>query len=63
MDGETGLLAKNGDVNDLTSKIEWLIVHDVLRIEMGKKARVFAASRKQDVVMGQWERLYTGLAK
>ena len=62
-DGETGLLAKEGDVNDLASKIEWLIIHESERIEMGKKARVFAASRKQDVVMGQWERLYTGLAK
>lgn len=63
MNGETGLLAKDGDVNDLASKIEWLIVHDVVRKEMGRKARVFAASRKQDVVMGQWEKLYMGLTK
>ena len=62
-DGETGLLAKEGDVNDLASKIEWLIVHESERKEMGRKARVFAASRKQDVVMRQWEKLYTGLAK
>ena len=62
-DGETGLLAKDGDVNDLASKIEWLIVHEAERKEMGLKARVFAASRKQDVVMGQWERLYTGIIK
>ena len=62
-DGETGLLAKDGDVKDLASKIEWLIIHDSERREMGRKARVFAASRKQDVVMGQWEKLYTGLIK
>lgn len=62
-DGETGLLAKDGDVNDLASKIEWLIAHEAERKEMGRKARVFAASRKQDVVMGQWEKLYTGLVK
>ena len=62
-DGETGLLAKDGDVNDLASKIEWLIVHEAERKEMGLKARVFAASRKQDVVMGQWEKLYTGIIK
>ena len=62
-DGETGLLAKDGDVNDLASKIEWLIVHEAERKEMGRKARVFAASRKQDVVMGQWEKLYTGIIK
>ena len=60
-DGETGLLAKDGDVNDLASKIEWLIIHETERKEMGRRARVFAASRKQDVVMGQWEKLYTGL--
>ena len=62
-DGETGLLAKDGDVNDLASKIEWLITHQAERNEMGRKARVFAASRKQDVVMGQWEKLYTGIVK
>lgn len=62
-DGETGLLAKDGDVNDLASKIEWLIVHEAERKEMGLKARVFAASRKQDVVMEQWEKLYTGIIK
>ena len=62
-DGETGLLAKDGDVNDLASKIEWLIAHEAERKEMGRKARVFAASRKQDVVMGQWEELYTGIVK
>ena len=62
-DGETGLLAKDDDVNDLASKIEWLIIHETERKEMGRRARVFAASRKQDVVMGQWEKLYTGLVK
>ena len=62
-DGETGLLAKDGDVNDLASKIEWLIAHEAERKEMGRRARIFAASRKQDVVMGQWEKLYTGIVK
>ena len=62
-DGETGLLAKDGDVNDLASKIEWLIIHESERKEMGRRARAFAASRKQDVVMGQWEKLYTGIVK
>ena len=61
-DGETGLLAKDGDVNDLASKMEWLIAHEAERKEMGRKARVFAASRKQDVVMGQWEKLYVSLS-
>ena len=60
-DGETGLLAQDGDVQDLANKMEWMITHEAERLEMGRKARVSAASRKLDVVMGQWESLYTGL--
>lgn len=58
-DGETGLLAKNGDVADLSVKIEWLIIHESVRIEMSKKARVYAASRRLSVVMGEWISLYS----
>ena len=58
-DGETGLLAKNGDVADLSVKIEWLIIHESVRIEMSKKARVYAASRRLSVVMGEWTSLYS----
>jgi len=52
-------LAKDGDVEDLSAKIEWLIVHEAERLEMGKKARVYAATRRQSVVMEKWEDLYT----
>lgn len=58
-DGETGLLAKDGDVEDLSNKIEWLIVHNKERSEMGNKARIFASSRKQSVIMDKWESLYS----
>lgn len=61
-DGKTGLLAKDGDVKDLAYKIEWLIIHDAERKEMGRNARIFAASRKQCVVMSQWEQLYVCVA-
>lgn len=60
-DGVTGLLAKNGDVNDLSGKIEWMITHYSERMEMGRKARIAAASRKMDVVMEKWETIYTGV--
>ena len=60
-DGETGLLAQDGDVQDLANKMEWMITHEAERLEMGRKARVSAASRKLDVVMGQWESLYGGM--
>lgn len=58
-DGENGLLAKDGDVEDLSAKIEWLITHEKERKSMGKEARVFAATRKKDVVMDKWISLYT----
>ena len=58
-DGENGLLAKDGDVEDLSAKIEWLITHEKERKSMGKEARVFAATRKKDVVMDKWVSLYT----
>lgn len=62
-DGETGLLAKDGDVKDLASKIEWLITHEQERLEMGQNARLSAASRKMSVVMKDWEALYTSVVK
>ena len=62
-DGENGLLAKNGDVQDLSAKIEWLITHENERCEMGHKAREFASTRRQSVVMSKWATLYIGIAK
>lgn len=62
-DGENGLLARDGDVEDLSAKIEWLITHEKERKNMGWKARAFAATRKQDVVMDKWEKLYTNIHK
>ena len=60
-DGETGLLARDGDVKDLALKMEWLITHERERKEMGQKARVSAAARKLSVVMKDWEKLYSHL--
>lgn len=61
-DGKTGLLARDGDVEDLSAKIEWMITHDKDRLEMGRNARIYAATRQQSVVMKKWEKLYTGLS-
>ena len=46
---------KNGDVSDLASKMEWLIVHDAERREMGIKARESAAKRRLSIVMSEYE--------
>ena len=60
-DGFNGLLSKNGDIEDLSKKIEWLIKHDKERKEMGDNARSFALTRKLSVVMEKWARFYSGL--
>lgn len=60
-DHVTGLLAKDGDVQDLSVKIEWLITHEAERKNMGQQARIYAASRKQEVIMEKWEKLYTSV--
>ena len=62
-DGETGLLVKDGDIKDLSAKIEWMIIHDVKRVVMGRNARDYAATRKQSVVMKEWKNLYVGFAR
>lgn len=60
-DGETGLLVPNGNVCELSEKIEWLINHDDERIKMGENARQFAQSRKLSVVMEKWIKVYSDL--
>ena len=56
-DGVTGLLCKM-DVNDLASKMDWIIVHDKERKDMGVKARHAAERYKKENIMKEWERAY-----
>lgn len=60
-DGVTGCLVKDGDVRGLASKIEWLIIHDSERKEMGENARLWAASRSLPVVMAEYEELLSSV--
>lgn len=57
-DGINGLLVRNGNVQDLAKKIEWMMSHEKERLEMGKKARLAAARYKKDQVMKEWEQAY-----
>ena len=57
-DGVTGLLAAEGNVDDLAAKMEWMITHDTERLEMGEKAYVAAAVYKPSNLMTRWEDLY-----
>lgn len=60
-DGVTGLLALDGDIEDLARKIEWMIVHEDERKKMGRNAREDAAKYKMSVIMQDWEKLYLGV--
>ena len=60
-DGVTGLLALDGDIEDLARKIEWMIVHEDERKKMGRSAREDAAKYKMAVIMQDWEKLYLGV--
>ena len=62
-DGKTGLLAENDNVEDLSAKMEWMIIHESKRNEMGQAAREFAATRQLQMVMEKWGALYIGVIK
>ena len=57
-DGVSGLLAREGDVVDLSSKIEWMITHETERNEMAKKSREAALAYLPSTIMEKWESLY-----
>lgn len=57
-DGVNGLLVKDGDIEDLSSKMEWLIVNKKERLTMGINARLFAATRQISVIMKEWGNLF-----
>lgn len=56
-DGKTGLLT-NMDACDLSSKMEWMIVHDEERRIMGEKAHQAAARYKKENIIREWEKAY-----
>ena len=57
-DGEDGLLAKNGDVEDLAEKICLLIERDELRKRMGSRAREHVRRFDIDTIMQQWRQTF-----
>jgi len=56
-DGVDGLLCKM-TVEDLASKMEWMIIHEKERQEMGLNARRAVARYKKENVMKEWEQAY-----
>lgn len=61
--GVSGLLVKEGDVLDLSSKIEWMIAHEAERNEMAKKSRIAAMAYLPSTIMKEWESLYESVKK
>ncbi|MDD3201579.1 MAG: glycosyltransferase, partial [Bacteroidales bacterium] len=57
-DGEDGLLVPNGDIETLAAKICYLIEHDNLRREMGRKAIVNVQRFNMENIALQWKRLF-----
>lgn len=58
-----GLIAKNGDIDDLAEKMEYMITHEKERKRMGQKARINAERFKEDRIMNQWIQLFNTLVK
>lgn len=59
-DGVDGLLCRL-DVEDLASKMEWMITHEKERKEMGIRAHQSVARYRKENVMKKWERAYLAI--
>lgn len=63
VNGENGLLAKNGDISELAESMLWMINHTNERLEMGKKSRKTALMYNKDVIMKRWIELFDSVTK
>ena len=61
--GIDGFLVKNGNVEMLADKINYLIDNENERIKMGSIARIKSQRYKRDNIMSQWITLYNDLKK
>jgi glycosyltransferase involved in cell wall biosynthesis len=61
-DGKTGLLASLS-VEDLSSKIEWMICHEDERLEMGRLSRKESEFFRKENVMKLWVNAYSSVLK
>ena len=60
-DKEDGLLAIDGDINDLADKMLWMIHHEKERQLMGQKARANAQRYQKEAIMQRWIELMRSL--
>lgn len=57
---KTGLLALNGDISDLASKMNYLMKNPDILAEMSKNARKEAMRFRKEEILRKWEKLYEG---
>ena len=62
-DGEDGILVENGNIDQLAQQICYLLDHESIRQEMGKKARENIERFKIEHVGKQWENLFQEILK
>jgi glycosyltransferase involved in cell wall biosynthesis len=60
-DGIDGLLVENGNIQELTDKICYLIEHEDIRKEMGKQARINVERFRIENIALQWKELFDSL--
>ena len=60
-DGQDGLLVKNGDIDDLADKINYLIEHPVQRQQMGLAAHQNVARFSEEEVFKRYLEFYKNL--
>ena len=56
-DGKSGLLARNGDVDDLAAKLQLLIENDNLRQRLSASAAEDVKRFNKELIMKQWDKL------
>ncbi|MBP5666908.1 MAG: glycosyltransferase [Salinivirgaceae bacterium] len=56
-DGKSGLLARNGDINDLASKLQLLIEDETLRKKLSAGAMEEVKRLDKELIMKQWDEL------
>ena len=60
-DGEDGLLAEDGNLEDIAKKLERLMSDEELRKDMGAKAIQNISRFKPEVIMAQWMNLFNSI--